>query len=110
MHDGTLEFDPATGSGLSEAQHETLDTLRHEVAEDSHQQITRAGGLVTNITWWTDSGETTKIREVDITRTSGKVSSIVIKQYDGTGTLKTTLTGTVTRVSGKVDSIDWVVS
>jgi hypothetical protein len=64
MHDGTIEFDPATGGGLSEAQHEDLDTLMHAVAEDSHQQITRTSGKVQNVTWWTDSGETTKIREV----------------------------------------------
>jgi hypothetical protein len=113
MHDGTIEFDPATGSGLSEAQHETLDTLTHSIAEDSHQQITRTSGKTQNVTWYTDSGETVKIREMVLTRdpvTTGKVSVVTLKQYDGTGTLSVTLTGTLNRVSGKVDSIDWVVS
>lgn len=96
------------GTGLTEATHKALDTLIHGIAEDSHQQLTRSGGRLTNVTFWTDSGETQKIREIAITRTSGKVSQIVVIQYDGSGVEKVRITGTVTRSSGRVDSIDWV--
>lgn len=108
FYDSTGEYDPRAGGGLSESGHETLDTLKHGIAEDAHQQLTRSGGRLTNVTFWTDSGETQKIRETAITRTSGKVSQIVVIQYDGSGVEKMRITGTVTRVSGQVDSIDWV--
>lgn len=32
------------GTGISITTHELLDTLRHALAEDAHQQITRSGG------------------------------------------------------------------
>lgn len=63
---------------------------------------------MTNVTHWTDSGETQKIREVVITRSGGKVSQLDVIQYDGTGTEKVRITGTVTRSGGLVDHIDWV--
>jgi len=96
------------GSGLTEGAHELLDTLKHAIAEDSHQQITRASGKVSNITFWTDSGETTKIREVVITRDGGRVSQVDIIQYNDSGVEKMRVTATITRVSGRVDHIDWV--
>lgn len=108
LYDSTGEYDPRSGSGISEAQHKALDALQHFIAEDSHQQITRSGGRVSNVTHWTDSGETTKIREMVVTRSSGKVSQVDLIQYDGTGTEKVRITGTVTRSGGRVDYIDWV--
>ncbi len=110
-HDGGGEFDLRSGSGISESQHEDLDSLVHNIAEDAFLEVTRDGsGKVTDVIIWTDSNKTTKIRETNITRTSGKVSQIVKKQYDGTGALIAgqTLTGTVARSSGKVASITWV--
>ena len=98
------------GSGITQAQHEALDTLKHLIAENSHTQIVRSRGRVDSVTWFADATETTKIRECTFTRTSGLVSSVAVRQYDAGGSLSVTLTGTVTRVSGKVDSIDWVVS
>lgn len=95
------------GTGISITTHELLDTLRHALAEDAHQQITRSGGKVTNVTHWTDSGETQKIREVVVTRSGGKVSQLDVIQYDETGTEKVRITGTVTRSGGLVDHIDW---
>lgn len=107
LYDSTGEYDPRSGSGLSEAQHEDLDTLVHSLSENAYQELTRTNGQVTKIAWWTDSGKTTKIREVDITRAGGQVSQVVAKQYDGGGTLKQTLTGAITRTGGRVTSIDW---
>lgn len=93
--------------GLSEATHKALDLLQHNIAEDAHQQVTRSSGKISNITYWTDSGETTKIRELALTRSSGLISQIDLIQY-ASGTENVRITGTVTRSGGKVDHIDWV--
>ena len=106
--DATGVFDVRSGSGISEAQHEVLDTLTHLLAETCYTEITRSGGRVTDVITWTTSGKTTKVREVNLTRSGGQISSIVVKQYDGAGTLDKTLTGTVTRSSGQIANIDWV--
>jgi len=114
LRDATGVFDPRTGgSGLTPAQHEALDQLVHNVAEDSFQEVNRTSNKVQTIIFWTDSGKTVKIRETVLTRdpvTTGPVSVVVLKQYDGAGALAITLTGTLTRASGKVASIDWVVT
>jgi len=94
--------------GLTEVTHETLDTLVHEIAETSYEEITRTSGRVTSIIIWATSAKLKKVRETTITRAAGKVSVIVEEQYDAAGTLKKTLTGTITRTSGRVSSIDWV--
>lgn len=91
--------------GMSEETHRQLDQLTHEVDESSYDEITRVSGKVTGITVWTNSSKELKIREYLVSRTGGKVSQLVTKQYDGTGTLKETLTEDFTRTSGKVTSI-----
>lgn len=101
---------PIGGSGITVAQHLALDQLVHLIAETSYLELVRSGGRVTDVIYWTDNTKTTKIRETNITRTSGQVSSVVVKQYDGTGTLAQTLTGTVNRTGGQVDDIDWVLT
>lgn len=101
---------PVGGSGITPAQHQALDQIVHNIAETSYLEVTRTAGRVSDVTHWTDNTKTTKIRETNITRTSGVVSSVVVKQYDGTGTLAQTLTGTVNRAGGQVASIDWVLS
>lgn len=105
-------FNPRTGgSGIDEAQHRALDQLVHGIAEDSFLEVVRSGDQVTDVIYWTDNGKTDKIRETTITRASGKVSVVTIKQYESDGsTVAETLTGTVTRASGKVSSIDWVLT
>lgn len=112
MFDSVGEFDPRSGGGISQAQHETLDTLVHNIAETNFLEVVRSAGKVTDVIHWTNSSKTTKVREVNISRSAGKVSSIVLKQYDGAGALVTnqTLTGTVARSGGRVASIDWVES
>lgn len=97
-----------TGTGLSEPAHKLLDILKHLIAENSRQRPTRVGGRITNVTYWTDSDEDTKIREFIIARSGGKVSQIDVVQYDGAGAEKVRITGTVVRVGGRVDYIDWV--
>lgn len=108
FRDSTGLFNPRTGgSGLTETQHEALDRLTHWINETNWQEMVRSGGKVTNAIHWTDSGKTTKIREVVIQRTAGKVSQIDLIQYDSGGTEKERMTGVVTRASGKVESIQW---
>jgi hypothetical protein len=95
-----------SGSGITEAQHQNLDTLDHWVDENSYDELTRTGGKVTHIVVWDSPSKLIMIREELITRVSGKVSQLVAKQYDrGTGLLKETMTEVYTRTGGKVTSI-----
>lgn len=108
LRDNVGVFNPRTGGGISEADHEDLDSLVHNVAETCYEEPVRSGGRVTDVVTWTTSGKTTKVRETNLTRSGGLVSSIVVKQYDGAGTLTQTMTGTVTRSSGQISNISWV--
>ena len=101
---------PVGGSGITIPQHRALDQLVHLVAETSYFEVTRTAGRVSDVVYWTDNTKTQKIRETNITRTAGQVSSVVVKQYDASGVLAETLTGTVNRTGGQVASIDWVLS
>ena len=107
----TKKFKPgATGGGLTPSSHRALDQLVHEVAETSYTEVVETAGKVTAVIVWTDAGKTTKIREEEYTYTGGQVTTIVAKQYDGTGTLVETYTETVTYSGGKVQSISGVLS
>jgi hypothetical protein len=86
-----------------------IENLVHDISEASYMEITRTSGLVTNITYWTDSGKTVKIREIDITRTNGLVSSVVRKQYIS-GVLDSTETNTITRTNDIVTSVEQVIT
>lgn len=95
-----------SGSGITEAQHQNLDTLNHWVDENSYDELTRTGGKVTHVIVWDSPSKNVMIREELITRVSGKVSQLVAKQYDrGTGLLKETMTEVYTRTGGKVTAI-----
>jgi hypothetical protein len=95
-----------SGSGITEAQHQNLDTLNHWVDENSYDELTRTSGKVTHVVVWDSSSKSIMIREELITRVNGKVSQLVAKQYDrGTGLLKETMTEVYTRTGGKVTSI-----
>lgn len=95
-----------SGSGITEAQHQDLDTLNHWVDEDSYDEIVRVGGKTTQVIVWDSPSKTVKIREETITRTAGRVSQLVAKQYDrNTGLLKETMTEVYTRVGGRISAI-----
>lgn len=100
------------GSGISEATHEALDTLVHNLAETMWTEVVRSSGRVTDVIVWETSAKLKKVRETSITRLSGQVSTIVVKQYDAAGVVvaNQTLTHTITRSSGQVASIDTVQS
>lgn len=98
------------GGGLTPSLHRLLDQLVHNIAETSYVEVIRSGGNVTDIITWASSAKLLKIRECNITRTSGKVSQVVIKQYDGSGIVVETLTKIIARTGGSVTSIDVVLS
>lgn len=86
-----------------------IENLVHDISEASYMEVTRTSGLVTNITYWTDSGKTVKIREIDITRTNGLVSSVIRKQYIS-GVLDSTETNTITRTNDIITSVEQVIT
>ena len=104
--------DLSAGSGVTPGQHRDLDQLVHDIVEDAFTEITRVGGVATNVTIWTDNGKTIKIRESQITRTAGKVSQTVDIQYDAAGAVIVgeTMTKTYNRTNGQVTSIDEVLT
>jgi hypothetical protein len=107
----TINFTSSTG-GITATQHRLLDQLVHEIAENSYCEIERTGGRVSSVLYYTDSGKSTKIREINYTRTVGRISQIEVIQYNSGGSPITgeTYTGTITRSGGRIQSIDWVLS
>jgi len=105
IKDGTAH--QAAGGGITEGQHEDLDTLVHNLSEDMYEEFTYSGGQVSSVIHWTDSGKTTKIREQTFTYTGNKVNTEVIKQYNSSGVLKYTLTGAYTWSGNQVSNVDW---
>lgn len=96
--------DPGTGGGISETEHRSLDQLVHTIAETSYEEISYTGNKVDSLVIWTSAAKTMKIREELFTYTGNKVTTIVTKQYDGSGVLVVgeTLTETVVYSGNKV--------
>lgn len=88
-----------SGSGITEGQHEILDTLVHDISETSYLELTRnTQGRVTAVTYWDSPAKTLKVRESILTRnTQGRVTQDVTTQYDGVGAVKMVLTTVFTR-------------
>lgn len=107
MRDALGNFNPRSGgSGITESQHQTLDTLVHEIDENSFDEVTRSGGRVMQIITWDSPAKLLKIREEAVTRDSlGRVTQYQAIQYDGVGAVKETMTETYTRVCGRVTSV-----
>ena len=73
------------GTGITEPQHEALDTLNHWISETSHDVVSYTGNKITNLTTWTDNTLTTKVREQQITYTGNKVTQTIEIQYNVSG-------------------------
>jgi hypothetical protein len=58
-------FDPRTGgSGITEPQHEALDTLTHDIDETSYDEVTYgSGSRVASYIVWASAAKLLKIRE-----------------------------------------------
>jgi len=82
-----------SGVGLSEEEHETLDTLVHDIDETSYEEYTYSGPDITNVTIWTSVAKVKKIREEQYTYGVGhRVLQVVTTQYDSAGNTKMTMT------------------
>ncbi len=91
---------------LNLGAHENVDSLIHNLAETCFTELTRDGSnRVTNIIVWDSPSKVTKIRETNLTRTSGRVSQIVRKQYNPGGTLVQTVTSVIARSGGRISTI-----
>lgn len=105
------QIDGLSGSPIiTEQTHKDLDQLVHNIAETSYIEYVYSGNIVTDIITWTDSGKTIKVREENYTYSSGKVTTIITKQYDELGSLAETLTETLNYTAGKLTSEDLVLA
>ena len=100
---------PVTTSGfITSEDHETIDSLVHNLSEDLEITVNRnTQNQVTSVTA-DAAGSGISVRDVEITRNNqGQVIQTVEKQYDESGVLIQTLTTDITRDnSGKVVTID----
>jgi hypothetical protein len=96
--------------GLSPAQHDLLDQLVHDIAENSYEELNYTGNVLNSVIIWTDSNKTTKIREWLYTYNGNRINTEVVKQYDGSGILIVgqTLTGTYSYSGNQLINITWV--
>lgn len=91
---------------LSGGDHRGHNHLVHDVVEDYHLQVVKTEGKVSQVVYWQTSSMLIKIRQIDITRVGGKVTEILITQYDENGDPVESLTSTINRVGGKFGSLD----
>jgi len=109
---GKSNWFDAPGTNLEDlvgsADHENINSLVHNISENCYITISRTLEKVTNITIWKTPAQLIKIRELNISRTNGKLSQVVAKQYDEAGLLLITLTGSITRTTnGRLSSITY---
>lgn len=93
-------FDLRSGAGISEAQHEDLDTLVHEIAESSFDEFVYTGNRVDNVTTWQTAAKLIKVRETALTYSANKVTQSVTTHYDGAGVA----------IAGQIITEDYVYS
>lgn len=82
------EFGNIDFNGLTEATHEDLDTLVHQIAEDSFTEVTYdAFARVTDIIIWSTPSKLLKIRESNVTYIgmSRRILTYTEIQYDAAG-------------------------
>lgn len=111
FRDSVGEFDPRSGSGLSEAQHRALRQLIHFIddgpaegfASGAYKEtLPTASPFPTSIIWWESSSKLKKIVEKTITRVGVGASTvaptpIIWKIYDTDGTtVLATITDSIT--------------
>ena len=101
--------DPRFVYSLDVSTHEGLSTLVHNLAQTAYEEVTRESGVVTNICVWQTSEKLLKVRETEIFRTDGRVSTVRDRQYGSDGSLVQTLVQTINRSGGRVASIDYTL-
>ena len=105
----TISLNSSTG-GITTTQHRLLDQLVHAIVETNYYEISRAQGKITSEIWWTSSGKTRKVREIDYTYSGNNISSTITKQYDSLGSVVETYTETYNRTGNTITSIDGVLT
>lgn len=99
-------FDPRTGgSGITESQHELLDTLTHDIDETSYDEVIYSGNLVQTYTVWETAAKLKKVREETYSYSGNRVTQAVTIQYDATGATKMTMTEIYTYSGSRVTSV-----
>lgn len=109
-YDSEGAFGLRGGGGITEEEHRQLNQLVHELDEDFYQEFTYNGNKVTNVTVWTDSSKTTKVREEQYSYSGNMVSEIATIQYDESGVEVERLTETFAYSGNKVSSVTAVRS
>lgn len=99
------ELAASAGGGITEPQHEALDTLTHDIDETSYDEVIYSGSTPSSYIVWASAAKLLKIREEQYTYAGGKVSQVVTIQYDGTGAVKMTMTEVYTYSGNKVTSV-----
>lgn len=97
----------ATSSGITLEEHETIDSLVHNLSEDSHTDIVRSDGKVSQVSTLTAPAGT-EVRETLVSRDpSGTVTGTVDIQYNTAGVEIQRLITTINRNSqGTVISVE----
>lgn len=95
-------------TSMTAADHETLQTLKHNVSQDYYfETVKNTAGQTAFITYYADSSKSLKIREEEILRNdAGSVSEIIIREYDSLGIPVVTERQILNRgATGKVENI-----
>lgn len=87
------------------ANHDALDTLVHNIAEDSYVEYLYSSGKVVSETHWDSPAKLIKIREFLYTYTGSKVDTETVNQYNSVGGLVQTLLRTYAYSGSQVSNI-----
>jgi hypothetical protein len=105
------DFDEAIGSSLIESEHESLDTLAHDICENSYKVIEYDGKNVSSITVFTDQSMSIPIRRNEFYYLdNNKVSSEISIQYDQSGVELYRVTDTYAYTGNFISSVSSVRS
>ena len=98
-----------SGSGITEAQHEALNTLNHDLTHNTYDEVIRTScHKVTQVTSWDSPSKIRKVRDIVYNRASfsSSVMQVVSTQYDNSGVEMYHVSETITRNTlGRVKSI-----
>ncbi len=102
---GTKSLADLLAGGMSPDTHRQLDQLVHELDENYYEEYTYTASKITNVTIWTNSGKTKKIREHAYTYTGIKITQEIITQYDSDGNWSERLTLTYVYTGAQISDI-----
>ena len=92
--------------GLTEAQHEALFTLTHEIVTASFDSLTYSSNNLTNYTTWIDSNMLQKIQETRVTYNGNNQPTLIVSvQYNVLGAVKNVVSESFSYSSNRISSI-----